>query len=109
MTGFSASVRSLIRVRAGDVCERCGKHWGVEIHHRRPRGMGGTSQASSNAASNGLLLCSDCHRHVELFRGYAIEFGFLVSQQHSPLLVPVYRRGEWVHLDNEGGIQETAA
>jgi 5-methylcytosine-specific restriction protein A len=78
VTGFSAAVRTTIRQRADGYCERCGLQRGTEIHHRRPRGMGGTNRPETNAPSSGGLLCGDCHRWAESHRAAAMNHGWLV-------------------------------
>lgn len=109
MTGFSNEVRELIRERANNVCEvgmRCqnrAMHW--EIHHRRPRGMGSTKRPETNLPANGLGLCADCHRWLELNRDVAKANGWLLSQNQTPCEVPVLRRSVWVILDNDGGFE----
>lgn len=70
-------------------CVRCGRHvahlergreW--SIHHRRPRGSGGTSLAWVNEAANLVILCGSgttgCHGVVEQARAAARAAGFLV-------------------------------
>lgn len=103
-TGFEPLVRSLIYDRSGGRCERCNL-WtsDTQIHHRRPRGMGGTLRADTNSASAGVLLCGQCHWMVESYRAQAFDDGWLVRQSHSPITVPVLRRGFWVLLDDAGG------
>ncbi|WP_237167077.1 hypothetical protein [Mycolicibacterium fortuitum] len=39
---------------------------------------------------------------VESYRAKAFDDGWLVRQSQSPRDIPVYRRGEWVLLDDEG-------
>lgn len=109
MTGFAPDVRRLIRLRADGRCERCGLARGVEIHHRRPRGMGGTQQPSTNGAANGLLLCRECHTWVESNRTEALLHGLLVLQIASPAQSAVLYRGSYVYLDDLGNITERAA
>lgn len=102
-TGFPPLVRTLIYERSAGRCERCNE-WAsdCEIHHRRPRGAGGSKRLDTNVASNGVLLCASCHRHVESYRAQSFDDGWLVRQSQSPKDIPVYRRGEWVLLDDEG-------
>lgn len=109
-TGFPPLVRSLIYDRSGGCCELCGE-WAsdAECHHRRPRQSGGTRREDTNTASAGLLLCAACHRRVESYRAAAYDNGWLVRQSHSPLEVPVLRRGQLVYLDDEGGFRESRA
>lgn len=106
-TGFSPLVRCLIYERSAGRCERCDV-WAsdAEIHHRRPRGMSGTRRPETNYASNGALLCGQCHRVVESHRSKAFDDGWLVRQSHNPAEIPVLRRGVLVRLDVEGGFTE---
>lgn len=106
MTGFPATVRTMVRQRAGDLCEKCGIRRGVQVHHRRPRGMGGSQAVDTNIASNALLLCGECHAVVESNRTVAENNGWLVKQNHSPADIPVYYRGAWVYLDDAGGLHQ---
>jgi 5-methylcytosine-specific restriction protein A len=109
VTGFSAKVRDLIRERAGGLCEYCSVERGTEIHHRRPRAMGGTNQASTNEASNGLLLCSGCHRWAESHRADALLMGVLLLQIQNPRRSAVKYRGAYLFLDDAGNLVEKAA
>ncbi|MDP9101618.1 MAG: HNH endonuclease [Actinomycetota bacterium] len=107
-TGPSRPVRDLVEARAGGRCERCGitlaGTWPPPaLHHRRPRALGGTSDAGSNLPANLLLLCAACHAHVESHRILAYQVGWLVLQGHVPSAVPVLRRNVAVLLDNQGG------
>jgi 5-methylcytosine-specific restriction protein A len=105
VTGFSAAVRTTIRQRADGHCERCGLQRGTEIHHRRPRGMGGTNRPETNTPSAGGLLCGDCHRWAESHRAAAMNHGWLVRQHHQPADIPVKYRDSWVYLDDLGNLQ----
>lgn len=103
-TGFPPIVRSLVLDRSGGRCEKCGEFQSdAAMHHRRPRGAGSTRRPETNMASNALLLCGACHRHVESYRAQAFDNGWLVRQSHLPAEVPVLRRGQLVLLDDIGG------
>lgn len=105
MTGFSKAVRNLIVARSRGACEVCFFGRVEQIHHRRPRGAGGSRRADTNQPANGLAVCSDCHRIAERDREIALANGWLVLQGHDPALVPLLRFGsDWVLMDNEGGI-----
>lgn len=106
MTGFSSSVRAVIIERAQWYCERCGVNRGVEAHHRRARGMGGTRRTSTNQPSAGLWLCRHCHTYIESHRTEALHLGFLVRQNEEPIDVPVFYRETWVRLDNFGNMND---
>ena len=104
MTGFSRQVRYTIMSRGDGWCERCGGDRGVEAHHRRPRGMGGTQRPETNAVSAGLWLCRKCHHRIETQRAEAYEHGWLVKQTQEPVDVPVLYRGSWIRLDDLGNL-----
>lgn len=102
-TGPSASVRRKVAERAGYSCEACGlilyaagiQTWTSphSFHHRRPRGMGGSSDPATNSPANLLLLCgtgtTGCHGLIEARRSWALEAGYLVPQGQDPAAVPV--------------------
>jgi 5-methylcytosine-specific restriction protein A len=81
-----------------------------EVHHRRPRRMGGTELEDTNDLPNLLLLCPDCHRTVERERSAAYEGGWLVHQDHDPAKVPVLiGASRWVLLTSDGRYQTVEA
>ena len=107
MTGFPRKVRDLIQARAKGICELCQfTNVQLQIHHRRPRGMGGSKQAETNQASNGVLLCLRCHQLIERFRTDALHTGWLVLQGKHPAETPIWRNKRWVQLGDDGGITE---
>jgi 5-methylcytosine-specific restriction protein A len=88
----------------------CGNGRAVERHHRRPRGMGGSSRGTTNTAANGLHLCGVCHRLVELNRTLALLLGWLLPQAATePAQHRVMYRGEWALLDDNGDAALIAA
>jgi 5-methylcytosine-specific restriction enzyme A len=105
MTGFPVKVRATVHHRAAGMCEKCGTARATEIHHRRPRGMGGSKVDDTNTASNALFLCARCHGIIEDQRRYAIDQGWLVKQHHHPADIPVLYRGAWVFLDDLGNMK----
>lgn len=114
MSGFSPASRILIYARAQERCERCGVYaYGGSVHHRRPRGMGGSKRPETNGPANGLLLCGHastpggCHQWVETHRAEALDLGLLVLQSHTPTEVPVLTRHGLVLLDNNGNYTPT--
>jgi 5-methylcytosine-specific restriction enzyme A len=112
MSGFPPPVRERVRERAGRVgpwvcCERCGE-WAdtIEVHHRRPRGMGGSRATDTNLVTNALALCPACHRHIEDHRDEAHAYGWLVAPGDDPADIPVVRRQMWARLLPDGGVDE---
>jgi 5-methylcytosine-specific restriction enzyme A len=112
VTGFSPEVRDIITDRAGGMvsgtCERCDETlaYGVEIHHRRARGMGSTKRRETNLPANGVAVCPQCHRCIESNRTDALADGWLIRQTVDPSTVPLIYRGRMVLLDNFGGVIE---
>jgi hypothetical protein len=112
-SGPDKSTVEAVLTRAGHSCEACGASVGdrrgidFSIHHRRPRGMGGTSWFGSNLTSNLMVLCGSgttgCHGDVESHRIAAITRGFLVTGRNDPAEVPVTIRGQYMLLTNGGG------
>lgn len=112
-TGPAPDVVEQVYERAGYSCEVCteqvGDRRGVDhhIHHRRPRGAGGSRRADTNLPSNLLLLCPGCHQDIESHRGVAQSMGWLVVQGVDPASVAVLvQRNRWVYLTADGGISD---
>lgn len=102
-TGPSPATRELVYARARFACEVCGDDRGpFEVHHRRPRGAGGTRRVDTNSPSNLLLLCLYDHGVTESYRALARADGRLVSQYHDPAETPVRLRGRWLYLTPDG-------
>ena len=119
MTGFSQHVKQMIFARSEGYCEvlslAC-ELAATEIHHRRPRGMGGTKKPETNYASNGLAICRRCHLKCEAMRSWAIDNGFIVRQSDNPAEIPVWWRSSWsgnrkamVLLDDGGALRKETA
>lgn len=115
-TGPTRETRGLVFDRSGGNCERCGKmlihdHHAFKafsIHHRRPRGMGGSRDEKTNQASNLVLLCGSattpegCHATVERFRASAVTTGYIVPQGTDPETVPIKLVSGWYILRPDG-------
>ena len=104
-TGPDVATRELVRWRDRDQCRRCGATtW--QIHHRRPRGMGGTRDPLTNGPANLVLLCGSgvtgCHGWVESHRAEARADGWLVSKWADPAAIPIVHNGRTIYLDDRG-------
>lgn len=104
-----AAVRKALHERSEGRCERCGNERATQAHHRRPRALGGSRDAGTNVLSNLLHLGNDCHAHVESYRSEAFSYGWLCRQAMDPRQMPVERRGVWVHLGDDGGVEPVSA
>lgn len=102
----------LERATVDDVlaCERCGRTitGDYSIHHRRPRGSGGSKDPATNSPANLLLLggsgTTGCHGLTERYRSSALHFGWLVHQGHNPADVPVMYRNRRALLGDDGSV-----
>lgn len=122
-TGPRAVERLVIISRAGGSCEVCGQPVALiddgevtpisafSVHHRQPRGMGGSSVEEINTAPNLLLVCGSgttgCHGLIESQRALSYANGWLVQRPTNPADVPVLIfAGVRVYLTNDGRYQE---
>jgi hypothetical protein len=117
--GVSAETAETVLTRDGRSCVRCSKsiaggERGVDfsIHHRIPRGMGGSRDPRLSSPANLLTLCGSgvtfCHGKVEANRTAALLQGFLLHRIQEPTEVPVRTATGWVLLDDEGGWKAAA-
>ncbi len=105
------SERDLVRGRSGGLCEfRACTRAAEQMHHRRPRRMGGSTAPDVNGAANLVDLCAWHHRWVEFHRTAAAAMGLLLSARANPARVPVLTRhdeepvwllpsGEWLRFE----------
>jgi hypothetical protein len=105
------AARAIVLARDGNTCQRCGTNLLYKlasIHHRRPRGMGGS--ADVNVASNMVLLCGSattpgsCHEYAETQRGQARIEGWLIPKLSDihPSEVPLLTFHGWRYLLDDG-------
>lgn len=89
--------------RSGGRCERCRKAWGRDVHHRKPRGMGGTKDVLVNSPANLVHLCRDCHAWVESHSRLAYEQGWKIRHGiQAAEEVPIWQGTQAVFLRNDG-------
>jgi len=101
---FTDKTRHLIRDRAKHRCELCGTaiREAGQIHHRKPRGMGGTKDLQSRSAANGLYVHLKCHAKIESERWKAYQNGWLVRQDDVSEETPVLMWDGWKTLNPDG-------
>ena len=83
-TGPTAAMRAAILRRSGGVCERCHARGGVDVHHRRARGAGGSTAPCINGPANLVHLCRPCHEWVEANFTDAYKAGWKLSLHADP-------------------------
>lgn len=107
MSHIPPRVRSQLRMRAGDLCEACGKP-GNNAHHRKNRSQGG-----GDVLSNLMLLCGSgttgCHGYITVNPKHAYTLGWSVHSYADPASRAVNYRGQWVLLADDGSITKVAA
>lgn len=108
MTGPTPETRQACWVRDDGMCVACGIRLDVfsELHHRRPRGAGGTKRPETNLPSNLIWLCRECHVWVESHRKEARTFGYLVAQHETPASVAVAHHCWLVFLTDDATLEE---
>ena len=109
-TGPDRATADMVLRRDRHRCRRCGGA-GQQIHHRRPRGMGGTRDPLINSPSNLVLLCQACHAWIEGHRTDAARDGWLLSRltSSSPASVPIVTGGLPVWLGDDGDTSPTSS
>lgn len=113
----SKRTRQTVLERDQHTCQRCGTYVGpfgvFSVHHRRPRGMGGSKRLDTDQPANLLTLCgtgtTGCHGLVESHRDQALSEGYLLFQTMFPDEQPVKTYRGWVQLDNEGAWSEVVS
>lgn len=100
---FTEKTRRLVEDRAKGICEMCGAPVGMgQIHHRKPRGMGGTKNVASRSPSNALFVHFRCHEWIERNRTEAYHMGYLVHQAEESSEKPVLLSTGWFVLTDDG-------
>ena len=82
---FSQKARQEIYERDEGKCQECFR-LGTEIHHVKFRSQGGRG-----VVTNGLLLCSDCHRKVHQVRKFARKWQEIFEERYGS----DYYKDEW--------------
>ncbi|GAB2859260.1 hypothetical protein GCM10022221_68540 [Actinocorallia aurea] len=95
-TGPSPDTRALVLARDGHACVVCGldiTRRPHNIHHRLPRGMGGSSDPAINSPANLITVCGSgttgCHGEIERNREWAQDHGWIVPRGMSPAASPI--------------------
>jgi 5-methylcytosine-specific restriction protein A len=99
-----ADSQTIVRKRDQGRCFRCNKV-AHEIHHRRPRQMGGTSHRWINEPANLVSLCGSDHRWAEAHYAEAVAEGYRIPHHQRADTWPITdHNGQRVLLHNDGTI-----
>lgn len=111
-----AKVRALVRARDYGLCVHCSQPADHQ-HHRRIKGMGGSSDAHANCPCVIVSLCGPCHEFVHRNRLEAEAEGLIIPRATPrPWLLPVLVHGpgsgstawpscdgRWLRFEPDGG------
>ena len=99
------ATRRLLEKRSGGICELCRSARATNVHHRLPRGMGGTTR-NIHTAEWLLHLCGSgttgCHGMIERDRERAYSNGWLLRQHEDAASTHVRIFGAIVYLTPDG-------
>lgn len=101
-TGPDTHTKIRLTLRSDGACERCGRDDVVQVHHRKPRRMGGSKAPDINSLSNVTHLCLSCHEWTEREPAEALCEGWRLHANELPESVPVLTRHGLVRLTNHG-------
>lgn len=108
MQTISKAVQQIVEARSGGVCEVAAigcTGEATQMHHRRPKGMGGDKRPATNAPGNLLHVCYACHRMIEDNRLDAALHGWLLHSEQSPAdEICTYRSFDGTILHDDGTI-----
>ena len=96
-------VKRIVRERDRDTCQKCGsRRPGLDVHHRKPKQMGGSDSLTTYGLANLISLCRLCHGWVHGHPIEAEELGLMLAQSADPERVYVTVRGRKLALTNAG-------
>lgn len=89
-TGPDPVTRGLVLIRCGGRCELPGcRRPPADIHHRRPRRMGGDQRDDVNDLANLLAVCRPHHDWIHANPALAGPRGLLLPADAVPYLIPI--------------------
>lgn len=106
-TDPTRKTRAIVLDRDEHRCVVCSTSQGLQIHHRRARGMGGTRRPDTNHPQNLVTVCAHHHQWIETHRVWATGHGLLVKQSEDPAAIPVTTWRGVVLLDAAGAMTPT--
>jgi len=107
LAGKWDQVRKVVAAR-DEYCVRCLRE-ATDVHHRKVKGIGGTSdQEVAFGLANLILLCRACHAYVHQNPREAYETGYLVHSWDNPEMMGVIRKNHsTVTFRSDGTFEQT--
>ena len=97
--------KRIVRSRDQERCHKCGRrNSNLDVHHRKPKQMGGADAKTTYGLANLVSLCRDCHSWVHQHPEEAMSVGLLLSQSAEPDREYITSRGQRVALTYLGMI-----
>ncbi len=98
-------VRRSILERDGGICVRCHCE-ACDVHHRKPKGMGGTSDEEvAYGMANLISLCRECHSRIHAHPAQSYRDGFLVQSWDNPELIKIVSSLGALKISSDGSFE----
>lgn len=101
--------RDKVHERSNRSCEVCDAARTTNYQHRLPEGRGGPTTAANGLDVCGMGNASGCHGRIHQNPNLAVYNGWTVDTGEDPAKRQVLRRGEWVYLRPDGGMDPAPA
>lgn len=99
-------VKRVVRSRDNSRCQKCQKNLKTpDVHHRKPKQMGGSDSGTTYGLANLVSLCRNCHSWAHENPIAAMDLGLLLSQSVEPEEEPVLVRGRERWFTYLGGVE----
>lgn len=99
-------VKRVVRDRDRNTCWKCGgRGSSLDVHHRKPKQMGGADSLTTYGLANLVSLCRGCHSRVHANPAESEGLGFILGQISDPAKIPFLARGESIVLTNVGLVE----
>lgn len=95
--------KRIVRDRDQSTCQKCRRRKpDLDVHHRKPKQMGGADALTTYGLANLVSLCRNCHSWVHAHPADAMELGLMLSQSADPEKEYVFVGGQRLVLTNLG-------
>lgn len=101
------NVRRVVLSRDDHRCVRCGRE-ACDVHHRRSKGMGGTSNEEvAFGLANLISLCRGCHSFTHTHPAESYEHGLLVHSWDDPEVIGITTKFGVLKIRSDGSSEQT--